>query len=743
MATSENDQDVTYMGRVNFRGSEKIFGIKKRDRRQHMYVIGMTGTGKTTLIENMVLQDIHSGRGLCVIDPHGEFAERVLAQIPPERADDVVYFNPVDSEFPIGFNILDVPDLKYKHLVVSDLMGIFTKIWANVWSARMEYIMQNCILALLDTPGTTLLGIPRILVDKDYRQKIVANVQDPVVRSFWINEYETWRDQFRNEAIVPIQNKVGQFLNTSFIRNIVGQPKSTLNVQEIMNDEKILLVNVSKGRIGEDNSQLLGAMIITKIQLAAMERVRIPEEDRKDFYMYVDEFQNFATESFASILSEARKYRLNLIIAHQYIGQLVTDVSTKVRDAVFGNVGTKISFRVGAPDAEFLATEYAPEFIEQDLVNLPNHTIYLRLMVDGVTSRPFSASTLAPLRFETDPGVKEKIIRLSRERYAVPREQVEDVISRWSGVGGEMVEMEEGTVLSSTGKTLFESPCWNCGKTATTPFKPDGKRPVYCLSCLKQIEEGKIVPLPDRMPKLGKSEKFSDTLGTLGIEFGGVPVPSRQGGGNFNTVPRRDFAGGGGNNAPRREFSGPSAPRREAEHPFRGNPRPPFRNEPRGNFPRQEGQDVRPQNSFRNESENRFSKPPFSQERRPRDMRDGDRRFSGGESRQFSEGERRQASPRPAPSQSEFVVRVPKDAKPMSLSALKSKEKKDEDGEGAMHPPKRIFDTKDLKQALAEALAEEKEKVTQTNPAPEKKDSLPPKAEKNNGLINPGETVRL
>ena len=303
-----------------------------------MYVIGKTGTGKTTLLENMVLQDIRAGRGLGVIDPHGEFVERVLEQIPTERMNDVVYFNPVDADYPIGFNVLEVPDAKYKHLVVSDLLGIFTKIWANVWSARMEYILQNCILALIDTPGTTLLGIPRILVDKDYREKIIANVKDPVVRSFWIHEYETWRDQFRNEAIVPIQNKVGQFLNTGFVRNIVGQSKSKLNIPEIMNTRKILLVNVAKGTIGEDNSALLGAMIITKVQLASMERVRIPEEERVDFYLYVDEFQNFATDSFAAILSEARKYRLNLFIAHQYVGQLVTDVSTKVRDAVFGNV---------------------------------------------------------------------------------------------------------------------------------------------------------------------------------------------------------------------------------------------------------------------------------------------------------------------------------------------------------------------------------------------------------------------
>jgi len=367
----KKEKDVVYFGRTDFRSAKRLFGIKRSDRRQHTYIIGKTGTGKTALLHNIVVQDISNGEGLCIVDPHGEFVEEILKKIPEERLDDVIYFNPADDEYHVGFNILEIPDQKYKHLVASGLMSIFTKIWSNVWSARMEYILNNAVLALLDTPGSTLLGITRILVDKEYRKKIIANVKDPVVRAFWVNEYEQWRDQFRNEAIAPIQNKVGQFLSTTLIRNIVGQPKSTIDIFKIMNDGKILLVNASKGRLGEDNSQLLGAMIITKIQLAAMERVRIPEEDRADFYLYVDEFQNFATDSFANILSEARKYRLNLIIAHQYIGQLVTDVSTKVRDAVFGNVGTMIVFRIGAPDAEFLEQEFSPEFMGADMSIFP------------------------------------------------------------------------------------------------------------------------------------------------------------------------------------------------------------------------------------------------------------------------------------------------------------------------------------------------------------------------------------
>ena len=287
------------------------------------------------------------------MDPHGELVEGILKQIPRSRQKDIIYFNPADTDYHIGFNVLELPDPKYKHLVASGLMGIFTKMWANVWSARMEYILNNAILALLDTPNTTLLGIPRLLTDKNYRQKIIGNLKDPVVKAFWVSEFEEWQDKFRNEAIAPIQNKVGQFLSTSLIRNVVGQSRSTIDIFDLMNEGKIFLVNVSKGRIGEDNSSLLGSMLITKIQLSAMERVRVPEDERRDFYLYVDEFQNFATDSFASVLSEARKYRLNIIIAHQYIGQLVEDSSTRVRDAVFGNVGTMIVFRIGAADAEF------------------------------------------------------------------------------------------------------------------------------------------------------------------------------------------------------------------------------------------------------------------------------------------------------------------------------------------------------------------------------------------------------
>ncbi len=521
------DKNVIYFARTDFRNQDRLFGIKRTDRRQHMYVIGKTGTGKSALLNNMAVQDIANGEGLCVVDPHGELVEGLMRRIPEERMKDVIYFNPADTDFHIGFNVLELPDPRYKHLVASGLMGIFTKIWAGVWSPRMEYILNNCVLALLDTPGSTLLGIPRLLTDKDYRQKIIANIKDPVVKAFWIHEFEGWQDRFRNEAIAPIQNKVGQFLSTSLVRNIVGQSKSTVDIFDVMNEGKIFLVNVSKGRIGEDNSALLGAMLITKIQLAAMERVRIPEEERVDFYLYVDEFQNFATDSFAGILSEARKYRLDLILAHQYVGQLVTDTSTRVRDAIFGNVGTMIIFRVGATDAEFLENEFTPEFTIEDIVNLPNYSIYLKLMVSGVTCRPFSAITLPPLQVKTSAVVESEIIKMAQKRYSRPREVVEEEINRWSGVMGPPAsaegEKKEG------GATRYEAICSSCGKMTTLPFEPTPGRPVYCRECLKKIEAGELQPV--RMPRVPVArarpqKKYAEDLSYLGIEFPEQGAPS-------------------------------------------------------------------------------------------------------------------------------------------------------------------------------------------------------------------------
>jgi len=443
MTEEKNDiNKLLVLGETNFRNRKRQFGIKSDDRRRHCYIIGKTGVGKTTLIENMVIQDLQNGRGAALVDPHGDPAENVMNFIPNNRVNDIVCFDPSDTEFPVAFNVLETVDPsnpgfdQEKSLVSSGLIGVFKKIWADSWGPRLEYILRNTILALLDSPGNTLLGIPRIYVDKKYRKEIVDNIKDPVVRSFWVDEFANYNEKFRSEAIAPIQNKVGQFLSSSIIRNIVGQPKSTIDLQDIMDNRKVLIMNLSKGKIGEDNAALLGAMMITKIQLTAMARARIPEADREDFYLYVDEFQNFATESFATILSEARKYRLNLTIAHQYI----TQMAEEVRDAVFGNLGTIITFRVGAFDAEFMEPEFLPTFTQTDLVNLPNRNAYIRLMIDGITSKPFSMSTIPPSGTRYDN--REKVIKVSRERFGRPKSLVEEKISRWSGAMAQAKEDE-------------------------------------------------------------------------------------------------------------------------------------------------------------------------------------------------------------------------------------------------------------------------------------------------------------
>ena len=414
---------------TNFRNTKRQFGIKIDDRRKHMYVIGKTGMGKTTLLLNMAAQDIQNGCGLAFIDPHGETAEDLLNYVPKERIKDVIYLNPGDLDWPIGFNIMEAKTPELRHLIAAGLMSVFKKIWPDVWSARMEYILHNCIISLLEYPDATLLGINRVLADADYRKQVVEKITDPVVKAFWTQEYARYTQRYEVEATAAIQNKVGQFVSNPLIRNIIGQTKSTIDMAEIMNTKKILIVNISKGRIGEANSMLLGALIVTKLYLAAMSRVDIPEDQREDFFLYVDEFQNFATESFASILSEARKYRLSLLLAHQYIAQLEEEVA----DAVFGNVGTMVTFRVGADDAEYLEKEFAPVFISEDFVNLEKYNIYVKLMIDGIAGRPFSATTL-PAWSKPEISNKEEIIRFSRQRYAQSRDVVEEQISQWVSI---------------------------------------------------------------------------------------------------------------------------------------------------------------------------------------------------------------------------------------------------------------------------------------------------------------------
>lgn len=423
------DEKVTYFAETDFRNKKTKFGIKNKDRSRHMYVIGMTGMGKSTMLENLAIQDIQSGEGVAFIDPHGGTAEKLLSYIPEHRVQDVVYFAPFDSDYPISFNVLDDVDPKRRHLVVGGLMSAFKKIWVDAWSARMEYILQNILHALLEYPGATLLGVNRMLSDKDFRKKVVDNVTDPSVKAFWVEEYAKYTDKFAAEAAPAIQNKVGQFTGNPLIRNLVGQPKSSFDIRELMDNRKILIMNLSKGRMGEDNSNLIGSMLITKMYLAAMSRADSTENEMRElpsFNFYVDEFQSFASDSFANILSEARKYKLNLTIAHQYVEQM----SDEVKAAVFGNVGSMVVFRVGSTDAEIFEKEFAPYFMLEDIVSLGQRQIYLRLMIDGVGSQPFSATTLPPI-MPPEVAYKQQVIDASRMKFARKKDDVEKEIRDW------------------------------------------------------------------------------------------------------------------------------------------------------------------------------------------------------------------------------------------------------------------------------------------------------------------------
>ncbi|MCK5605591.1 type IV secretion system DNA-binding domain-containing protein [Candidatus Pacearchaeota archaeon] len=422
------DEELTIIGKTNFRGAQQGFGIKTVDRRRHIYIIGKTGMGKSVLLENMIKSDVDQKKGLAVIDPHGDLAESVIDFVPSHRINDVVILDPSDISHPFAFNMLESGgDPHRQNLIASGLLGVFKKMYADSWGPRLEHILRNCLLALAETPNSSMLGIMRILVDAEYRRKVVNGVSNPMVKSFWVDEFGKFNDKMRTEAISPIQNKVGQFLSSPMIRNILGQVKSTVNIRFMMDTGKILIINLSKGKIGEDNSSLLGSMLITKFQLDAMSRADIDEKDRKDFYLYVDEFQNFATDSFATILSEARKYKLNLTMANQYIAQMPDEV----RDAVFGNVGTLLNFQVGFDDAEYFSGQFSEEVLPNDIISLPKYNCYTKLMIDGMPSKTFSLSTFPPPVLDPEENRREKIVRLSRERYCTTREIVEDKINRW------------------------------------------------------------------------------------------------------------------------------------------------------------------------------------------------------------------------------------------------------------------------------------------------------------------------
>lgn len=426
-----NDEPTIIIGEREGWGDPQPFGISTVDQRQHIYVIGKTGSGKTTLLRNLIIQHIALGHGVGVIDPHGDLAEELLNHIPPKRTDHLVYFNPGDLEFPIGLNVLANVTPDNRHLVASGIVGAFKGIWRDSWGPRLEYILYNAVSALLDCRNATLLGVNRLLTDAEFRAKVVRQIKDPFIRAFWAEEYENYDERFQREAIAPIQNKIGQFLLNPVVRNILGQVKTKVSIPFIMDNSRLFIANLSKGSLGHEKANLLGSLLTTQFQLAAMARSNRPEEERRDFYLFIDEFQNFSTDAFASILAEARKYRSCLILSHQYIDQL----PLPIRQAVFGNVGTLISFRVGYTDAEVLEKEFGKEFPATAIADLSQYEAIVKLLEGGANRTPFRARMLPPL--ENRFGRKEKLIARSRERFAMRRAIIEAKLNRWMHGGKE------------------------------------------------------------------------------------------------------------------------------------------------------------------------------------------------------------------------------------------------------------------------------------------------------------------
>ncbi|MEK7527905.1 MAG: type IV secretion system DNA-binding domain-containing protein [Patescibacteria group bacterium] len=409
----EQKSDITFFAKTEFHNKDAIFGIKQgEDRRRHSYIIGKSGTGKTTLIANMAIDDIRKGRGVAIIDPHGDLCDIILDYIPSSRVNDCCYFNPADPDYVYPLNVLEAQNESQKELVASGVISIFKKLYGNIsWGPRLEHILRNAVLTLVNTPGSDLTHVVEILTHKSYRDKVVGNLQNPTLKNFWLNEFNRMDDKFQQEAIAPILNKVGQFISSTNIRNTIAHAKSKINIQEIMDQKKILIADLSTGRLGEDNSALLGAMLITQIQLSAMNRVFQSADQRTDFYLYVDEFQDFATEAFIKILSEARKFRLNLIVANQYMAQL----DRPIQDAIFGNVGSLMSFVIGNQDAFILAKEFGPKFPPEDLVKIGKYQIICKLSIDSETQNPFYAATLPPLSCKNQQ--RDKLLRISQERW--------------------------------------------------------------------------------------------------------------------------------------------------------------------------------------------------------------------------------------------------------------------------------------------------------------------------------------
>ncbi|MCC6850433.1 MAG: type IV secretion system DNA-binding domain-containing protein [Deltaproteobacteria bacterium] len=411
---------LTVFATTNFRGERRPFGIRDADRLLHTYLVGKTGTGKSTLLATFMRADLERGHGFALLDPHGDLAERVLDLVPHHRLADVIYLNPADVDFPMPFNVLESIEAGQRHLIASGLVSILKRFWADFWGPRSEYLVRNAVLALVEASGTTLLDMSRLLVDEPFRRQLLATVHDPAVLRFWRDEFEAYPPAFRQEAIAPVQNKIGEFLTTPLIRNIVGQRRNLFQIRALMDEGKVLIVNLSKGILGEDTAALLGSLVLTRLVLAAFSRADVAEHRRRPFFLYVDEFPSFATEgTFASLLSEARKYGLGAILANQYLGQL----SDNLRSALFGNVGTLISFQAGAEDAPHLSREFGGAVSLEDITGLNRHEVYLRMAVAGVTTAPFSAITLPPVMRPT--SYRQQIVTLTRERYTRPRAIVE------------------------------------------------------------------------------------------------------------------------------------------------------------------------------------------------------------------------------------------------------------------------------------------------------------------------------
>lgn len=439
------DSEISLFGITNYHNNLNKFGIRRVDRRRHLYVVGKSGSGKSKMLELLIKEDLENGKGVGVLDPHGDLVDNVMQYVPKHRLKDVIYFDPSDTDFPISFNPMENVDEAYKMQVTIGFIQIFKKLFGSNWTDRLEHVLRYTVLALLDSPNTTVLSILKMLTDKNYRQNIVSRIKDNVVKNFWVSEFAGWSEKFDAEAITPLLNKVGQFVATNMIRNIIGQPQNKFDIRKVMDGEKILFMKVSKGLLGEENSSLLGAMIITKLYQAAMSRADIKEDERKDFYFYVDEFQNFATDTFAEILSEARKYRLNLTLAHQYMGQL----SDVVKKTVFGNVGSLVSFRVGADDAGALADEYNPIFKERDIINLGVREFYCKMSINGEIREAFSGRTLEVPKVTED--YSKEIIENSRKTFCEPRKNVEDMLAKWDEAG----EFEN---VGPVGDPVFEEP---------------------------------------------------------------------------------------------------------------------------------------------------------------------------------------------------------------------------------------------------------------------------------------------